>query len=161
MWNWNRSQIPRGKPRCFSISSITSALKIIPCTGSQNLNASKGTSHYPLLPSSVRSLGNQNLKFCSQRSMGKVPSSEVLAQFPLLFPHKPKASERAELGSLLGSTLATPAGTTHISCTTMYWWGTSPSIPLCLPSHQSSEARWYSSRDAPFLKDSSLADRPT
>lgn len=50
---------------------------------------------------------------------------------------------------------------THMSCTTMYWWGMRPSTPLCRPSHQSSEARWYSNSDAPFLKDSSRGERPT
>lgn len=58
----------------------------------------------------------------------------------------------------------TPKGAgspTYVSWTTMYWWGMSPSMPLCRPSHQSSEARWKSSREAPFLKDSSRAVRPT
>lgn len=50
--------------------------------------------------------------------------------------------------------------TAYLSWTTMYWWGTSPSTPLCRPSHQSSEARWYRSREAPFLKDSSRLVRP-
>lgn len=50
---------------------------------------------------------------------------------------------------------------THMSCTTMYWWGMSPSTPLCLPSHQSSDARWYRSSEAPFLKESSRGERPT
>lgn len=89
------------------------------------------------------------------------PSSEVRAlRSLLLFSRETKVA----LGPAAGDFRRKrhPRGrTTHISCTTMYWCGTSPSMPLCLPSHQSSDARWYSSREAPFLKDSSLADRPT
>lgn len=49
---------------------------------------------------------------------------------------------------------------TYMSWTTMYWCGTSPSTPLCRPSHQSSEALWNRSRDAPFLNESSRLVRP-